>query len=334
MKSCLEAYMDGNSSRVDVFSTPTKLMIAVMALVLLLGPTALIAQNATGSLSGTVLDASGAVVPKATVTMTNELSQTRRQTVSNNSGYFNIAAVPPGSYTVFIEAQGFAKWETKNLRFNQGENHAIPNIQLRPGSEGTLVEVVATPDQAPLETGESRETLNGTMVSQISIQGRDAAELMKIMPGMSINSGLGQSQWSSLTTGTNSGPVGNYSASGTPPSGALSLTTDGANIVDSGNQGTQISNINQDQTAEVTILNSAYGAEYAKGPVTFQAISKSGGNTYHGSGYLYTRNGALNAFDWQMKNNHLSNPTDSTTSKPSDSYYYPGFTFGGPVLIP
>jgi hypothetical protein len=67
------------------------------------------------------------------------------------------------------------------------------------------------------------------------------------------------------------------------------MTMDGANLLDPGNQGTQVANINLDQTAEVTLLNSAYGAEYAKGPVTFQAIGKSGTAHFHGAVYVYGR---------------------------------------------
>jgi len=90
-----------------------------------------------------------------------------------------------------------------------------------------------------------------------------------------MNRGLSQSGWSSLVTQSNVGPVGQYSANGTQPYGGLTVTMDGANLVDPGNMGTQVANINKDQTAEVTLLNSAFGAEYAKGPVTFEAIGRA-----------------------------------------------------------
>ncbi len=260
------------------------------------------AQVANGSLSGTVFDTTGAVIPRANITLTNEATKIDRHTVSNADGYFSFAAIPPGSYTVIISAQGFAPWKTKGIVFNQGENRTLPNIAMRAGGQAEMITVEATADEVPLSTGETRQTLNQQMVSQLAITGRDAAELIRLMPGMGMNNGLNQTQWNSETTQTGSGPIGNFSANGSAPYGGMSLTMDGANIVDSGNQGAQIANINQDQTAEFTLLNSAYGAEFAKGPVVAQAISKSGGSVFHGSGYLYTRNGAMNAEDWFLKN--------------------------------
>src|SRR5260370_9852182 len=104
------------------------------------------------------------------------------------------------------------------------------------------------------------------------------------------------------------------------------MTVDGAGRLDPGNQGTQTANINQNQVQEVALLTSAYGAEFAKGPVTFQAIGKSGSSSFHGSAYLYARNGVFNSADSLFKSNHIS--------KPDDYYYYPGGDFGGPVVIP
>src|SRR3954454_2361683 len=204
-------------------------------------------QVATGSLSGTVQDVTGAVIPNATVVMTNELNQTSRQTVSNNAGFFNFAAVQPGSYTVTISAPNFANWVLKNISFNQAENRAMPTIAMKAGAKSETVEVTSDMMPVPVDTAESRLTLNNRMISELAIQGRNASELIKIMPGMGLNRGLGNSAWDSLTTATNTGPIGQYSASGSQPYGGVSMTSDGANIVDIGNMGTQVANINQDQ---------------------------------------------------------------------------------------
>ena len=289
----------------------------------------LLGQVRRGSLSGTVYDPAGAVIANAKVTLTDQATRTSVETVSNGSGYFYFAGVEPGSYTVTSSAKGFSGWEQKNIVFNQAENRSL-NITLKMGSETEKVEVVAETEAVPLSTSESRTTLNNTMVTEMAIQGRNASELIKIMPGMGLNVGLSQGgdsgPFTSLTTQTNSGPIGKYSASGGQPYGGLSMTTDGAQIVDPGNQGTQVANINQDMTQEVTLLNATYGAEAAKGPVTFQAIGKSGGKDFHGSAYMYTRNGTFNANDWWFNNRGFK--------APEDSYYYPGGTLGGPVIIP
>ncbi len=283
-------------------------------------------QNATGSLSGIVTDATGAVVPNAKIQMKNDLNGTVRETVSNNVGAFYFAAVQPATYTVTVSSEGFAPYVVKGVVFNQGENRKLTGAVLKPAANTQTVVVEATPETVPVDTAESRMTLNTTMVSQLGIQGRNAAELMKFMPGMSLNTGLSQKPFDAQNTATNNGPAGTYSASGNRPHGSMTITSDGANILDMGNQGTQVQNLNQDQIAEMTILNSSFGAEYAKGPVIIQAISKSGGNAFHGSGYLYARNGVANATDAWLKQNGQK--------KPDDSYYYPGFTFSGPVIIP
>jgi hypothetical protein len=284
-------------------------------------------QNASCSLSGTVYDTSSGAVPHARVVVKSETTQAARETSTNDSGFFNVSAIQPDSYTVIISAQGFASWEQRNIVFNQGEQRMLSNVVLQVAAVASDVHVVAPSDAiAPVDTGESRETLDSKMLGELAIQGRDAAELIKIMPGMGMNNGLGQSAWSSRTTQSNSGPIGQYSASGTQPNGALTMTMDGANLIDPGNQGTQVANINQDQTAEVTILYSAYGAEYAKGPVTLQAIGKSGSPDFHGAIYFYGHGSRFDSLDSFAKN--------QGGTKPVSKSYYPGGEIGGPLLIP
>src|SRR5947209_2838631 len=101
---------------------------------------------------------------------------------------------------------------------------------------------------------------------------------------------------------------------------------DGANLVDPGNQGTQIADINQDMTSEIKVLMSGYDAAYAKGPVVFQAYGKSGGSQFHGEAYLYARNNIFNSLDAFQKSQGV---------KKADAYeYYPGGNIGGPVVLP
>jgi hypothetical protein len=284
------------------------------------------AQNTSGSLSGIVRDTSDAIVPDSAVVLTNEATGSDRRTNSNGSGNFTFVAVPSGSYTVTITHAGFASWQIKGIILDQGENRAIPQIVLKVGPQSATISVSADTEAIPVDTGQIQTTLSTQEVTELSIQGRDAAELIKVMPGLALNTGLGQSEYSSQTTSTGNGPADAFSASGTVPNGGLQLTLDGAIVTDPGQMGGQVININQDMTAQVSILSSAFGAEYAKGPVLFQAISKSGGSQFHGNAYLYTRNGVLNANDAYFKSQGVV--------RPEDSQMYPGFTIGGPVLIP
>ncbi len=118
------------------------------------------------------------------------------------------------------------------------------------------------------------------------------------------------------------------SAQGAPLYGGLTMTADGASLLDPGNMGTQTANINQNQIQEVSLLTSAYGAEYAKGPVVFQAIGKSGSSAYHGQcGIFMPRKRRV-----QLGRLLLYNATN--IAKANDSYYYPGGDIGGPVVLP
>jgi hypothetical protein len=321
--------------------TPRRITSMVTGLlVLMLLASVSFAQQLTGTLSGTVADAAGAVVPNAKITMKNEASGDIRTSVSNASGTFSITAVQPGSYTVSIEATGFKTWERTNIAFAQGDNKSLANIRLEVGNVTETVEIRAGADVVIPDTAEVSTTVNTQLVEDIPIGGRDAGELLKIMPGMALNNGINQgSNFSTKVVGTNSGPVGSYSANGTQPNGAMAYMLDGANLVDPGNAGTQIANINQDMVSEVKVLMSSYGAEYAKGPVIFQAFSKSGGNHYHGEGYFYAKNSNFDSWDAYAKSQYLSdiqsNPANQSafaqSLHPDEHFYYMGGNIGGPI---
>ncbi len=317
------------SLRVARLLWPLKRVAALGLVALVLSPPAY-AQVGTSSLSGTVFDTSGAVIPSAKIDLKDETTNVVRSTVSNSVGYFSFVSLLPSSYTVTISASGFTTWEQRNIVLNSAESRTLPNIALKVAGASSVVEVVGTDVAvAPMNTGESRTTLNESMVSQLMIQGRNAAELIKILPGMAMigsSSMLDQSQYSSLTTQSNSGVVGRYSANGTQPYGGMQLTVDGGVIVDTGNMGTQVANINQDQTAELTVRNSAFDAEYAHGPVMINATSKGGSSMLHGTVYTYARGATFNSQDSYLKNQGVA--------KPNDHYWYPGFSVGGPIVIP
>jgi hypothetical protein len=283
-----------------------------------------LAQTVTSSLSGTVADTSGAAVPGAKVVLTNEGTSTSQTVTANSTGYFSFTAILPGTYTLAISAKGFSTWQERGITLYQQESRSLTNIALKVGTIAETVEVSAAEQPVPTDSGVTSTTLNNTLVSKIAIQGRDAAELIRLMPGMAMNSGLGNTQWNSAVTQINSGPIGNFTAGGSQPNGGMQLIMDGSVITDSGNQGTQIANINQDMTQEVTIQTSAFDAEHAHGPVTFSSTGKSGTSQYHGEAYVYARNGSFNA------NDSFFNAKGE--KRPIDHYWYEGGQVGGPVI--
>ena len=188
-------------------------------------------QVSTGSLSGTVTDATGAVVPQASIVLKNQANNSTRQSVANGSGFFNFVAVQPATYMVTVSAPGFNSWEEKDIVFTQAANLTLPNIVMQIASTQQQVEVVSASDViVPSDTGQSSQTLSTRMITDLAIQGRDAAELIKIMPGMGMNNGLSQGMFSSLVTQSNTGPIGSFSAQGTQPYGGMTMTSDGANL--------------------------------------------------------------------------------------------------------
>jgi len=237
----------------------------------LLAPMCL-AQQLTGTITGIVYDSVGAVVPNATVVLKNEASGDVRPTVTEGDGHFTITAVQPATYTLTISAQGFTTWQEPGIVVSQGDHRTVPNIQLKVGTASATVQVVSGGAGAmPLDTAEISTTLNEQMITEFPLVGRDAAELIKVMPGVAFAHGSSQgSGFNGTPVGSNNGPVGNFSANGTQPNGPMALMLDGANLVDPGNSGTQIANINQDMTAEIKVLTSSFDAEYAKGPTIFR----------------------------------------------------------------
>ena len=304
------------------------------------------AQQLTGTLSGIVTDQTDARVTGAQVVVTNEASGDTRQTKSDAQGFFSVTALVPGTYKVTITAKSFATWEETGILINQGDSRTVPSIKLKIGSEATAVTVISGGDaEVPVDTAEVSATLNNELVDSATLTGRNAAELIKMMPGITFNNaGNAGSGYNSQVTGTNNGPAGSFSANGTQPYGSTDVYLDGANLIDPGNAGTQVANINQDMTDSVKYLSASYGAEYAKGPAVLQAFSKTGGQKFHGEAYLYARNTGIGyANDWFNKANQIA-AADAPGAAPSviakkntltpQSFYYVGGNIGGPIFFP
>jgi hypothetical protein len=145
-----------------------------------------------GRLGGVIYDASGAVIPNAKVVLTNEASKNTRDTVTNGGGVFDFREVLPGTYTVTVTAPGFTSWEGRGIAIAQGGIHTLPNITLN--VRGAKQEVTVVSASEMTVTTDGANLLDTQMISNISIAGRDAAQMVKIMPGMGSVNGLSQHQ--------------------------------------------------------------------------------------------------------------------------------------------
>jgi carboxypeptidase family protein len=297
------------------------------------------AQTVSGSLSGSIVDESGAVIPAADVTLVNEASKDVRHTRSNDDGFFTFAAVPAGTYTVRVEMAGFRKSERTGVQIRIADSRSVGQIKMAVGGLAEEVLVTTQAEIVPLNSGEKSATLSSQQIENISIVGRSAAELLKVLPGLTpvtvgaqnrpgftgevigIN-GNGEYQGGG---NNNQSAIGNFTGNGTRTT-ALDITIDGAPGMDPGCNCATSVNPNPEMTQEFKVLQSNFGAEHAKGPVAMTVVTKAGGRDFHGTLYTYLRDYHLNSNEW------FANKIGSERVK--NKFLFPGFNVSGPLLIP
>src|ERR1700732_2936624 len=303
-------------------------------LFLLATETSLQAQGIFATLTGVVSDPSGAVVSNAKVVLKDAESGSARDTVTNEEGYFTFASVPVGTYTLMVEAAGFQSYKGDSISLGGGEKRNV-NVSLAVGTSSQTVEVNAEDIAiATTDSGEKSFTLETKELQNFVQVGSNAAEYIKIVPGFGIQNGTSnKANYNGATIGINAnGDSGSQSPLNAAfsynglPTNSLDITADGAHVSDPGCNCDTPVNPNSDFVQEFKVLTSNFSAENQKGPVVITSVTKSGGKDFHGSAFFSARNHSLNANDW------LNN--FSGVQQPANSYYYPGGTIGGPVLIP
>ena len=324
----LDSISNTHSKRVlSQWRTRALVFVALLAATLAVLVPAAFAQ-ATASISGTVKDQTGAVIPGAKIVLTDEISHATRSTKSSSDGFFIIQAVQPGAtYDFEVSKEGFESWKTSGIEVHPHDSLSIDKIRMKPGAVTLSVEVTAQVAGISMATGEHASVITAGDISRLSTVGRDAAELMSIQPGFVMQADAQNRAVDYQTMGFGSGNLPAFGSNGAPPqAGFVNVMSDGASIIDPGDMGGQVANINMDQVQEVKVQTANFGADQAKGPVVINAVGKSGGTEYHGGLYLYMRNAAANSNDWASK--------DMKLPRPEQRYVYPGFTVGGPVRIP
>jgi hypothetical protein len=281
----------------------------------------------TATISGTVTDPSGSVVPKAKITLTNSATQEIRNTVADGNGYFAYPSLNPGTYNLKVEAAGFKTLEQDGIKLNSGDIRNVLGLRLAVGATTETVTVNAQRQIIPLETGERAAVLDSKDIDNLALEGRAVLELLKVLPGVtSVPNGINNgASFNDLNVGAALSPVGQdeLNANGAPNRGGTTQYFDGVDIDDPGCDCNTIATINPDMVQEVSVQTSNFGADAPRGPIVINAISKSGTSSYHGEAYFYARNDVLNANDWFS--NHQGIPRGSA------HYYYPGGNLGGPI---
>jgi hypothetical protein len=306
----------------------------VLACLLLAGiwfaPGTVAAQVTTATLTGTVADTDGAIIPHAKVTVVNNGNKSTRSADANSSGVFTFPGLDSGDFQLEISAPGFEKYVIPSIHLDPLDTRNITTIRMHPGGLNETVTVTTTGLNHVEDDGSRSAVITAEDLKKLSLEGREVTELLKILPGSAINTGIGNNTADSNTAYDPgqvnfSGAAGSYSMSGSPVNG-VAIRSDGANLTDPGSGAGALQTINAEATAEVKVQTSNFGADNANGPLVISAVSKSGGVDYHGSLYSYGRTSQLNSTDSIAR---LLN-----TVKPPDRYIYPGASIGGPIKIP
>jgi hypothetical protein len=291
---------------------------------LLLFTCGLIAQETTGVISGTVTDSSGAVVPGATVTITNiDRNAIIRVVKTDQGGAYTAPILPIGHYAVKVEAASFKTYEKTGVVLNVNDRLQV-NAQMQLGGHQEEVNVQADALQVQTQDATAAGLINGTQVRELSLKSRNYEELVQLMPGVTADTG------DALYMGV-SAPSGGTNEVAFSINGSLGAqnnwSVDGADNVDRGGNFTLLNYPSVDAIAEFKVLRGEYNAEFGRGAGgQINVITRSGTSTYHGGLYEFFRNDALDANTWL-------NNTQGVAKQPF-RYNDFGGTIGGPIFIP
>ena len=264
--------------------------IALLALVVF-GALPMVAQFDTGTITGTVTDASGALVARATVTVTNLGTGIQKSFVSDQNGNFVASSLPYGTYVVGISASGFAEAKSQPVVLNVGSTVNL-NLRLAVGASQESVQVNGTATTVDTSSSTSGTTLDTNQVANLPINGRDVSEFLEVSPGSVGSTGFFQ--------GSVNGMENIFTGLNITLDGQSAMRGDINGFLDTEGQETaRITRASVDSIQEIDYSNSGYTAEtgHSLGP-QMNIITKSGTNEYHGSVYEYFRNDAIDAKDY------------------------------------
>jgi hypothetical protein len=271
--------------------------------------------QADGAITGTVRDSSGAVVPGATVTITDPQRGIHHTATTNSEGDYLFAALATGAYNVTITAPGFEKYQANNVVLRVAEKIRV-DVTLVVGKISEVVEVTGSmAGKVDTQSSELAGTITGDQIMQLELNGRNFTQLITLVPGVSNQTGM---------DAPGVGVEGNvqYAVNG----GRIEYNNweiDGGDNMDNGSNETLNVYPNVDAIEEVRVLTSTYGAQYGRnGSATIEAVTKSGTNNFHGEAFEFLRNEMFNA------HNYFDPPGSAKAAYKKHDF---GYTFGGPI---
>lgn len=274
------------------------------------------AQIVTGSITGTVTDPSGLALAGAEITLVQPETGRERRAQTDQSGDFVVSGLDAGRYNLTVTATGFKKLERLQINLATGERLPLGELKM---DIGQLTEVVSVTERGgaivQTQSAERAEVITSSQVENLAIRGRNAQDLMSLLPGVVTgNEQEGLSSSSSINVQGARATMNNISFDGVP-------------ATDMGN-GSQLKvTVSQDAVAEVKMLISNYQAEYGRmAGSNVQIVTKSGTRDFHGLFSYFKRHEQFNA------NSFFNN----MNSQPKGRYRFNTWTYniGGPVLLP
>ncbi len=287
-----------------------------VAALLLTSVTAFAQGSTTATIRGNIQDSSGGVLPGATVTITNTGTKGVQSTVSDDRGQYFVVGFP-GTYDLRVELSGFKSYERKAISLGPNDVRGI-DVRLDVGQQSETITVTAQQEVIQTQTGAREGVLSAKQIDNLSVIGRSALELLRILPGVVTDFNQGES----VSFGGGGNNTQGYTVNGIRSS-SNTVALDGSSLIDIGSNSGVIVSLNNDMIQEVKVQSSNFAAEFGTGGMNVSGVTKSGSSKFHGEGYDYWR-------DYHLAANDRSNSITGT-EKPKSKYQYPGFNIGGPI---
>ncbi len=297
-------------------SVAVRFVMSALFCALLLMPLAMQAQQYSGTITGTVTDAQGAAVAGASVTVTNSGTGSTYTATTSDQGVYIIAQLPVGNYQINIKQGNFKETVIKDVGVH-GSSSTTANAKLEVGAVTQTMVVEANAVEVQTSTAAVGETIDGTQVRELPLNGENFMGLVVLSPGVSQANDF-DSRDKGLLGGSD------FSVNGNPYTNNLFLV-DGVNNNDVGSNRTILVYPSTDAISEFKMVRNSYGPEYGQASGAIISITtKSGENAFHGGFFYAGRNDALDANDWFS--NH--NGTGKAELRRNDW----GYHVGGPVI--